>query len=390
MSARPLLFLLSSAALLLLCTQGCEDDAQSTTRTPPPTVGAGGTGPGGGTGQGGGTGGDDVPMGGAGHAAVHLSITANVATAMPSASEVLLAELTAYAAGVGAITLEVPFVDHDDAMLTTIEQRVSAYAERELDVILELLIVDGATAYRPTATTGLAWDDPAMLAAAEQLIADILVRTQDDLAVVIVSRRADAYTENPTEAAALHKLHEAAVSEVDTRAPDILTGVGVEFLFEPRTSAAGFVALGDAVVMSYLPGLGGAALPADPTPTLALDAMIERAAIEGTEDHRPVILQAVGYPTADAIASSDDVQLQRLDGFFAALQLRRSAFPYINVHQLHDLDTTACDALLAAQGLDSSDPWGNYMCTTGLRNEAGEPKPGWQRVLEAAAAFAAD
>ncbi len=338
-------------------------------------------------------GGGQNAVGGGGPAVVRLGVTANPLVldgGEPSASDVLQAELTAYAAGVGAIELEVPWTDLDGVALTRIEQRVKAYADRELAVILTLLVVDGAASYRPSSTVGDAWDDPATVAALESTMSDIFARTEANLAVVLISRRADVYAEeNPAEATALTNLHAQAIEFIDERAPNSLSGVGVAFLAEPRAEVEPLMMLGEALVLSYLPGLGDKAFPVDTNPAKALDDMLALAAVPGSENVRPIVLQALGYPSSAEIAASPEGQMQQLEAFFNALEPRRAAFPYVNVHQLHDLDTMACDALLVSQGLLPSDPWGPYMCSTGLRGIDSSSKLAWQRFLEAAAVLGA-
>jgi hypothetical protein len=101
-----------------------------------------------------------------------------------------------------------------------------------------------------------------------------------------------------------------------------------------------------------------------------------------------MILHEVGYPSSVAVGSSLDLQRQLLAAFFGALESRRGGFSRIIVHQLHDFDAGTCDALLADRGLASDDPFGAYMCSTGLRDSLGEGKTVWPVFLQAAATLA--
>ncbi len=392
MSLSRRLAFLSCVALFALGSLGCDVAGETDASTTAPTTGPGGSPGVGGHGVGGGAGGDDVPTPQGGHGPVHLGLTANpvaLGGVAPTPDDVLNAELTVYAAGVGAILLDVRFDALDEQAFAQLEQRVAAYAERGLEVILTVTVVDGLVAQRPAAAEGLDWDDPDTVSALEGLLSEILSRSGAKVSVLVLGRRVDAYLEaHPAEATALRTLLEAGLSHVKSLREEVVTGVGLSYLAVPRAAFAPLAALGDALVLSYLPGLGDASYPTDTAPAKDLDAMVALAAGEQDDAPRPIVLHAVAHPSAEVLAVTPEGQRQQLDAFFAAFTPRRSWFSHVNVHQLHDLDDAACEALVEAQGLDGGDPWGSYMCSTGLRGVDGVAKPAWTRFLQAAAALA--
>jgi hypothetical protein len=376
----------AAAALAVVAAHGCDDgDAPS---SPPPTsftTGPGGltpAGPGGGAGMGG-AGGAEIPEGG--QAPVYLGLSANPLSEQsePTPSEALLAELTAFAAGVRSIHVEARFGSLDSAAVAALAERLAQYTARDLRVVLTLLIVDGAAAHRPEGMEGVPWDDAALSVALDGELDAVFDAAGEHLDAVVFARALDVYLEeHPGEGGALLGLVAAAVDQVHERAPAILTGVGLRPSADPPPRYDEAAALGNALALSYLPGAGAAALPSDTSPAHDLDAMIALAG------ERPIILHALGFPSAPTLGSAPELQAQRLDAFMSALDARRSAFPLVNVVQLHDVPQPACEALLAAQGLLPDDPYGDYVCTTGLRDTTGAPKPAWQTFIQASGRFA--
>jgi hypothetical protein len=340
-------------------------------------MGTGGNGDGGGgMGQGG-----DMPDGGV--EPVRLGLVANTADADSGAGDRALAELTAFATGVRAVSVAVPWNALDDGAIAALATRVDGYVERELSVVLELMVVDGAADLRPEAVAMEAWDAPAVQVALTASIDALATAMADDLSAVVLARRADAYlADNPSAAAAFGATLGLASDRLTMLA--IPHGVGLTYVAEETTTSAyrGLASLGDRLSVAYLPGLGATAIPVDISHAKALDQMIELA------DERPVHLYATGFPSATSIGGSGDTQAQQLDGFFDALDSRRASFPIVVVQQLADLDLASCDALLSAQGKAPGDPLGEHLCSTGLTDELGQDKPAWAEFLQASAHFA--
>jgi hypothetical protein len=353
--------MVAAAALVVAAAHGCDDTDPLPTDPPSSlTTGPGGlstAGPGGAAGTGG-TGGDEPPQGG--QAPVYLGLTANPLSpdGEPTPSDTLLAELTVFAAGARSIAVDVPFGELDAAELSTLTQRLAQYGERDLRVVVTIVVVDRGAGAPPD---GASWDDPSTIATLEGEIDALLEAGGEDLDVLLFGRALDFYLgEHPEEAEALVALASAGVAHVAEQSPTVLHGVGL------RLHAGDEAPSGSA----------------DTSPAHDLDAMIALA------KERPIVLQRLGFPSAATLGSAPELQAQRIEALMSALAARRSAFPIVNVQQLHDLDQEDCEALVAAQGLLPGDPFGDYVCTTGLRDTNGEPKPAWQSFIQASAQFA--
>lgn len=375
-----------SSIVLVACATvwiGCDGNPEVTTPPTGSTSGIGGGNPNGGANAMGGAGGGDGLGGGAGGAEpVRVGVIANTASSSPMPAEQALAELTAFAAGVRVVSVELPWHDIHAGAVDALAGRVDDYVERDLAVVLDLLIVDGQADLRPDAVGAEAWNAQATKSALSAAIASVLAATEGDLMAVVLGRRLDAYvSEHPGDQQPLSELVSDGLSQLE--AAGVAAGVGLTYRgADLDDSYRGLATLGDTTALAYLPGLGLDQVSMDVSHAKALDQMIELA------DGRPIHLHAAGYPSAVEIGSSEDIQAQQLDGMFAALESRRSAFPIVVVRQLHDLDVDACDAVTAAQGLDPGDPLGIHLCSTGLRGADGEPKPAFARFLQAAAHFA--
>lgn len=361
----------------------CNDNPELTTPPNGSTSGIGGGNPNGGADAMGGAGG----AGGLGGATavtepVRLGVIANTASSSPTPGDRALAELTAFASGVRAVSVELAWHGIHAAAVADLADRVDDYVERDLAVVIDLLIVDGQADLRPDAVSAEAWNAQATKSALSASIAAVLSATEGDVAAVVLGRRVDAYlVDHPADQQALTELVSEGLGQL--AAAGVAHGVGLTYAGpDLEESYRGLAALGDTTILAYLPGLGLDQVPVDVSHAKALDQMIALA------DGRPIHLHAAGFPSAAELGSSEAVQVQQLDGMFAALESRRSAFPLVVVKQLHDLDGDACSALVVAQGLDPGDPLGTHLCSTGLRDTSGEPKLAYARFLQAAAHFA--
>jgi len=375
---------LAAGFCLPLSCHGNTDTAPPSSST---TSGLGGGVPdGGGVAGTGGGGGDGAGLPGGGGVPVYLGLTANAAAAdggPPSPADQALAEMTVLATGVRAVFVTARWDQLDSAGLTALEARVADYTARDLHVVLSLLDVDARAAYPPSAIGGTPWVPSSWQVAFDATLDAVVGAVGPQLDGLVLGRDVDVYLDaNPSEAAALVGFTAHAMAHLDgVGAPP--RAVGVRYSAAPLNSYGQQLAgLGELLAISYLPGIGQASLPADISPANDLDAVITLAG------GRPVVLQAVGFPSSVDLASSEATQRQLLQSFFAALLPRASAFPWVNVRQLQDLGGSRCDDLAAGQGLPPTDAEVRYLCSAGLRSSVQQTKEAWPIFVAASAQLA--
>lgn len=326
----------------------------------------------------------------AGPSPVLVAITpnpANEGASAPGPTASLEAELDTFAAGVRATVLSRAPRELDQAGLASLSAARSFLVEHGQAVVVNLAYVDRAADGRPDDMRAKPWNDPAALDALDALVDTVVDRIGDDLSGLTFGRDVDVYlSQHPSERAGFRGFAVEACAHAKARlAGRARLGVGVGFSFAGATTPdpihGPVLAACSAAVLSYMPGLGGTdAVPASAVAG-AVDAMI--AAAGG----KPILLQGVGYPSADAVGSSPEKQALFFQTFFQALGPRRAAFELVEVFQLHDLGKPLCAALAERQGESTSGPFASYLCSTGLHAAGDQAKPAWLEVLSGASSF---
>jgi hypothetical protein len=307
----------------------------------------------------------------------------------PGPDDVLAAEVDTIAAGARAVVLTRPMRDLDAAGLAGLSAEGAFFTSHGQLVVLNITMVDRAADGRPDALAGKAWDDPASFAALHDVIDGAVARLGTNLAGLTFGRDVDVYlAKHPSERPALRAFAAEACGHARQRVgASAPLGVGVAFSFEgattPDPSFAPVLAACSAAVLSYMPGLGGSNVAPASAIAGAVDAMI------GAASGKPIVLQALGYPSASLVGASPDKQALFFQTFFEALAPRRRAFALVDVFELHDLGPNACAALASAQGESPSGPFALYACSTGLHAAGDQAKPAWLDVLAGIAQFAA-
>ena len=252
-------FLLFVGALAVsLWSVSCSDDASGSSASGNGTSGVGASANGGGIAQGGdeGGGGSGTGEGGGEAAPVLLGLHANPtgdAGMPPDAADELLAELTAIAAGVSVLSVDVRW-DQVDERVDDLVGRLDDYVAQNVALSVNLLVVDGAAAHFPALIDPL--DAETTKAALDQSINIIVGTLGPSLHSVLVGRRVDTYLEaNAGDTDGLSTLLTSGVATLQGWA--VPTGVGLSFVGpETKSSYQLLLELGDVAALSYLPGLG--------------------------------------------------------------------------------------------------------------------------------------
>jgi hypothetical protein len=373
---------LALAALMTLCLAwGCNGSDNSATTGPPTGPGPGGgshDGGAAGNGAAGGAGGAGLSDGGQGP--VYLSVDPNPAWPEgepPDDGDVLLAKLTTYAAGARAAVVALRWSDVDEATLAELAAEVADHRAHAREVTLVLLVVDGIVAHKPDVVAGAAWDDSETVTLLLAHLDAIQAAVGSELFALVLGREVDAYqARTPRDAAALGTLLSEGVNHLGSGST---VGVGLRYRRTAGAAYTALLALGSAAVFSYFPAAGKTRVDPAINPASDLDSMISLAAM------RPVLLESVGFTSAEALGASLEVQRHHLETFVSALLPRRGAFPLVNLHHLHDRNPAACATFAAERGYQVEHPLMTFLCAAGLRQAAGEPKEAWYELLSAAA-----
>ncbi len=97
----------------------------------------------------------------------------------------------------------------------------------------------------------------------------------------------------------------------------------------------------------------------------------------------PVVLQEVGYPSADLLDSSEAEQAQFVHSVFAAWKAAGDRIPFLDFFLLHDMTDDFCSTLESYYGVKHPN-FHAYLCTLGLRQSDGTPKQAWQAFVDEA------
>lgn len=147
------------------------------------------------------------------------------------------------------------------------------------------------------------------------------------------------------------------------------TGVNAERI-EALTSAS------DVLIFTYYPLEADFRVQPPDAPLADFPRMVEMAG------GRPVILQEVGYPSAERLGSSERAQAEFVEQAFLAWQAEGERIPFLNYFLLHDLTAEMCNQLQDYYGLREVG-FEAFLCSLGLRQADGTPKEAWQTFFDA-------
>lgn len=163
-----------------------------------------------------------------------------------------------------------------------------------------------------------------------------------------------------------------------------VTGTADGALSQSTAELRDLDAAADVVILTYYP-LGfstqGKVTVRDPA-VVAGDfaAMLAFAAA------KPLVLQEVGYPAAASTGSSPARQARFFSNVFAAWRENSGRMPFVNLFLLHDFTSRMCTDFARYYGASGSANFSDFLCTLGLREANGTPRPAWQTVVDEATA----
>jgi hypothetical protein len=221
-------------------------------------------------------------------------------------------------------------------------------------------------------------DDPQMLERFTALFDAVLPHLSEDVRYLSIGNEVDVYLSNEQAWESYKVFYDAAVAYVHTAAPWLQVGVTATYggaLAHPDELRR-LNEQSDVLILTYYP-LGMAFTADDPAaPLHDFPQMVEMAA--GT----PLVLQEVGYPSAELLGSSEAEQAEFIRNVFTAWAAAGDAIPLLNVFLLGDLSEQMCDEFEIYYGLEHPN-FHAFLCTLGLRYANGTPKAAYEAFVEA-------
>lgn len=228
------------------------------------------------------------------------------------------------------------------------------------------------------------FDDPRMLERFKALFDALLPYLDEDVRYLSIGNEVDIYLAAQGEWNAYSTFYAAAVEYVHQTAPWMQVGVtatygGVQHHTEELRHLN---QPSDVYIITYYP-LGVAFTADNPAaPLVDFPRMVELAG------GLPVILQEVGYPSAELLGGSEAEQAEFVQHVFEAWAASGDAIPFLNYFLMGDLSEQICTDLEGYYGL-SHPNFHAYLCSIGLRYADGTPKQAWQTFVDEGQAWRA-
>lgn len=267
-------------------------------------------------------------------------------------------------------------------VLTSLKNDLDYMARvRGLAVELNLQILNTTAKETPTDLLATSFDAAEMQSRFRALFDQIRPLLDAHVRYLAIGNEVDIYLEShPEEWATYRAFYQSAADYVRQQAPWIQVGVTTTFA-GATGSAAGPVdelnAASDVWILTYYPLEGKFQATNPGAPENDFPAMMEAA------DGKMVVLQEVGYPTAQRLGSSEAEQAEFVRNVFRAWGAAGKALPFLNYFALHDFTSAMCDEMLVYYGFPDED-FKAFLCTLGLRQANGTAKAGWEAFRQAA------
>jgi hypothetical protein len=145
----------------------------------------------------------------------------------------------------------------------------------------------------------------------------------------------------------------------------------------PRKVAA-LTRASDVAIVTYYPIRGNFEVSGPAAPRRDFPRLL------GLAGGRPLVFQEVGYPAARALGSSPERQAAFVDNVYAAWKREARRIPFLNFLAMHDFSAEHCDDIARYYGRGDNQRLKAYLCSLGLRQANGEPKPAWATFVRGA------
>lgn len=268
-----------------------------------------------------------------------------------------------------------------DYALTDVENYLSfingAY---DYTLLLGIQALNTATKETPAELLDVPFDDPRMIAAFTALFDALRPSLTENVRYLSIGNEVDVYlAAHPEEWGEYNVFFDAAAAYIRESAPWMQVGVTFTFggaLAHPEAFAQ-LNEIADIVILTYYPFADAFRFDDPAAPLTDFPRMIELAG------GRPLVLQEVGYPSAELIGSAPQMQADFVRHAFAAWAAAGDAIPFLNFFLLHDFTAEMCSRYALYYGL-TDERFQAFLCSLGFREAHGTPKPSWEAFIQQA------
>ncbi len=247
--------------------------------------------------------------------------------------------------------------------------------------LLGIQVINTTAKETPADLQTVSFDDPQMLQRFNALIDALLAKITHPIRYLSVGNEVDVYlAAHPDQWTAYQSFYEGAVAHIHQVAPEIQVGVTVTYSGAQShpDEVRRLNRRSDLFIVTYYALASDFSVRSPDAPLTDFPRIIDMAG------GLPVILQEVGYPSADRLGSSEELQAAFVQNVFAAWKSAGSAIPFLDFFLLHDMPDNLCSTLESYYGVKNAN-FHAYLCTLGLRNADGSPKLSWDAFVQAAA-----
>ncbi len=225
------------------------------------------------------------------------------------------------------------------------------------------------------------FDDPRMLERFKALIDALLPYFEEDVRWLSIGNEVDVYLETHDQWESYQIFYEAAVVYLHEVAPSIQVGVTFTYggaqvmtdrLLELNEAS-------DVLILTYYPLESDFQVQPPNAPLRDFPAMLALAG------NKPLILQEVGYPSAEVLGSSEEKQAEFVTHVFEAWDQAGDKIPFLSFFAMGDFSDQLTEQLSGYYGITGAENFTAFLRTLGLRQVDGTPKLAWQAFVEGAA-----
>jgi hypothetical protein len=219
----------------------------------------------------------------------------------------------------------------------------------------------------PSGLRHAAWDSRQMIVRYRTLIRRLAPVLNRQVAYISIANEADVYfSAHPSQLPAFLRFANAEISQLRRLLPWAKVGVTVTYngLATAHPQVARTLArLGNATIATYYPLAGGYRVRSPRSPLRDIPRMIRLS------HGRKLVLQEAGYPSTTRLGSSPSAQAAFVRNVFTAWARAPRSIPFLSFYSLFDLPARDC-----ATHSDQT----AFLCSLGLRDRDGRPKPAWK------------